>query len=199
MKKIIAKLLVFVMILLAVPVTDTQAADNSKKAYKAYRTWLTKKAPAKYKKYALTDLNGDGTSELVGRYKKGETIFIIICSFNGKKVVTKQFQDGVTTSGGYRASLQYIPKTGKILYSTMDVSSGKEKNAIYQLKKGQLKRSAYGTAKYSRRGVSCKWGKKKVSENTYNAKLEKAFDFSKAKQLVDLKYISREKVKKKLK
>ena len=67
------------------------------------------------------------------------------------------------------------------------------------IKKGQLKRSAYGTAKYSRRGVSCKWGKKKVSENTYNAKLEKAFDFSKAKQLVDLKYISREKVKKKLK
>lgn len=199
MKKWITGLLVFVVMFLVVPATDTQAANSSKKAYKAYRTWLTKKAPSKYKKFALTDLDGDGTSELVGHYKKGETDFIIICSYNGKKVATKQFQDVVTTSGGYRASLQYIPKTGKILYSTMDVSSGKEENVIYQMKKGKLKRIASGTAKYSMRGVSCRWRNKKVSESTYNNKLGKAFDYSSSKQFTGLKYIFREKIKKKLK
>lgn len=187
------------MILFILPTTDVQAANNSKKANKAYRTWLTRNAPSKYKKYAVTDMNGDGISELVGRYKRGETTHIIICSYNGKKVVTKQFQEAVTTSGGYRASLQYIPGKGTIRYSTGYAGSGEFQDKIYQLKKGKLKKVASGTIKYSVHGANCKWRGKKVSESTYNNNLNKLFNSSSAKSLNKLKYISKAKLKNKLK
>lgn len=195
MKKIIATVLLFSMICSVMPSAKVQAAGKEK-AYKAYYEWLQKEAPSLYKKYKLVKLDGDNIPELVG-YAKEDGAFLyyyIICSYDGKKVNTKTFEEGAF--GSFRGGASYIPKKGKIHVSSMSSGTGKGSDDLCTLKKGKFKETELGTFQLN---MSYKWKKKKVSEKVYYKKLDQAFDSSKAKSFSDLKYISKSKMKKKLK
>lgn len=199
MKKMILQLMILVMLILAVPTTDVQAAGSNKKAYKAYANWLNKKAPSQYKKFTLVKLDGDKVPELVGQYKDRGMEYYIICSYDGKKVRTKELAAGVAMIGGFRGAVSYIPKKGKILETYIYGGTGAGNDTVYQLKKGKFKKAASGSSQYNSRGKQTfKWGKKKVNGDTYNNNLNKAFNHSKEKSFADLKYISKSNMKKKL-
>ncbi len=199
MKKTITKLLLLLMLVLAIPTTDVQAAGSKKKAYKAYVNWLNKKAPSQYKMFALVKLDGDKVPELVGQYINGGMEYYVICSYDGKKVRTKEFAAGVSGVGGFRGAVSYIPKKGKVLERYIYAGTGAGTDNVYQLKKGKFKMAASGSSKYNSQGKqSFKWGKKKVSNKTYNNKLNKAFNCSKGESFAGLKYMSKSKMKKRL-
>lgn len=203
MKKYITRILIFVLLLSVVPATDVQAASK-KKVYKAYYNYLVKKSNSgdlkKFTKYCLVNLDGDRIPELVG-YHKDKDLAVdryVICSYNGKKVVTKEFQDGVASSGGYRGLLTYIPNKGKIKHSYISSGSGSEYVEVYSLKKGVYKKTVDAGSEY-RNGRHYRWGNTPVSKSTYDRKLNKAFNADRSKRFCDLKYISKTKMKKKLK
>lgn len=199
MKKMMTQLMILVMLILAIPATDVQAAGSNKKAYKAYVNWLNKKAPSEYKKFALVKLDGDKLPELVGQYKVCGMEYYIICSYDGKKVRTRELAAGVAMVGGFRGNVSYIPKKGKIFETYIYGGSGEGTDNVYQLKKGKFKRAASGSSKYNSRGKQTfKWGKKKVNNKTYHNKLNKAFNRSKEKSFDELKYISKTDMRKKL-
>ncbi len=198
MKKIITRLIVFLLIILAVPVLDVQAAGNNKKACKAYRSWLNKKAPSKYKEFALVKLDKDSVPELVGHYQKNGMDHYVICGYDGRKVVTKRLSDGVAPVGGYRGVWMYMPKKGKLLHEYIYGGTGSECDEVYHFKKGKLKLVTTGSKEYQCGKKICAWGGKKTGKGNYERKLKKAFNTSKGKVFYDLKYISRTKMKKKL-
>lgn len=192
--------MILAILVLTIPATDVQAAGSSKKAYKAYVNWLNKKAPSEYKKFTLVKLDGDKVPELVGQCKDGYMEYYIVCSYNGKKVNAREFAAGVAPVGGFRGTVSYIPKKGKILETYLSGGTGAQEDNVYQLKKGKLKKAAAGSSAYNSQGKQTfKWGKKKVSQANYNKNLNKAFNRSKGKSFSKLKYISKAKMKKKLK
>lgn len=197
MKKIVAMLLVFTVLCSGIPSTQVQAASKAK-TYKAYYNWLNKKSPSLYKKYKLVNLDGDKVPELVGCFKDKDfgVTYYVVCSYNGKKVTTEEFAGGAASSGGFRGGVSYIPGKGKILSTEWSSGTGEGDDTLYQLKKGKFKATILGTFKM---GMSYKWKKKKVSEKVYYKKLKKVFNSSKAKSFDELKYISKSKMKKKLK
>lgn len=198
-KKRFIKVLLLVMFIMLVPSVSVQAASK-KKAYKAYYNWLAKEAPKEYKKYTLVKLDGDKVPELIGHYSVEYLDYYIVCSYDGKNVVTQEFQEGVATAGGFRGSLLYIPKKGKILSSSFLAGTGDANDDIYALKKGKFKRVAAGESGYEFNGDQhYTWNNKKVSKKNYNKKLKKVFNKSKGKSFTSLKYISKSKMKKKLK
>ncbi len=201
MRKSIVRFFVIALIAALLPSMSIQAASK-KKVYKAYYNWLVKSAPSAYKKYCLVDLDGDNISELVGFYcnkKYGVINNYIICYYDGKKVVTKTFTDGVASVGGYRGSLTYIPRKGKIMDASLLGGTGSQSNEVYKLKNGTLKRTAIANIEYVNGKAKYKWNGKSVSKKTYTSKLKKAFNTSNPKAFSDLKYISKAKMKKALK
>ena len=200
----------FLLIMLFMNGKNVQAA-SSKKAYKAYYNWLVKDVPSKYKAFCLVKLDGDNTMELVGHYKRKEywdsrikdynisEDCYIICSYNGKDVVVEEFGEGKVNR--CYSELSYIPNKGKIRKSTFPSGAGVSWDEIVTLKKGKFKETASGTINCSGNYSEWDyiWNNKSVTEKKYKKLLKKAFDNSKAKSFSDLKFISKKKMKKKLK
>ncbi len=197
-KKSLIVVLLFVLFLM-IPSNDVEAASK-KKVYKAYYSWLIKKAPKSYKEYSLVKLDSDKIPELIGHYQDDYGMhYYIICAYNGKKVVTNGLYAGMAYTSSYTGSLYYIPKKGKILQYTSYAAGTQKSDEVYKLKKGKLKVVANGTFEYRNNKSIYRWNDKKVSKSTYNKKLKKAFNQSKAKSFGDIQYYSKSKMKKKLK
>jgi hypothetical protein len=198
-KKRLLEVLLLVMFVMVVPTVSVQAASK-KDAYKAYSNWLAKEAPKQYKKYTLVKLDGDKVPELIGYYSDEGMDYYIVCAYDGKNVVTQEVQEGVASVGGFRGSLLYMPKKGKIWSNSISAGTGAEYDAVYVLKNGKFKSAASGSSEYGLNGKKQYiWNDKRVSKKNYNKNLKKSFNTSKGKTFTSLKYISKSNMKKKLK
>lgn len=174
---------------------------RQKKAYTAYYNYMKKSELSDYTEFQLIKLDGDSTPELIGHYRDEYYMDnYVICSYDGKKVVTEFLFDGISTTSYYRGVLYYLPKKGKIWDTSQYAGGTSQYDDIYTLKGGKLKRTAHGEKEYSEKAskFKCKWNNKSMSESTYEKKLNKAFDTSKAKAFRDMKFISKAKMKAKL-
>lgn len=189
------------------PSAKVQAAGQEE-VYKAYYEWLQKEAPSMYEKYTLIDLDGDQIPELVGDYR-AVGWKIIICSYDGKKVVSQELGDslGITNAN----EIYYIPGKGMV-YEMREYWSSWSYYEDYMLENGKIKKvaSKEGESFYSKTAGkyvykdTYKWNKKTVSKKVYDRnykKLKKTLniDDSKRKSFYELKYISKSEIMKKLK
>lgn len=196
MKKIISMFMILVLIVMAFPITEVHA-KNSKKVYKAYYSWIKKKAPKGYNSFKLIKLDNNKTPELLAVKHEDMCDEYILCTYKSGKVTGNNFISGMAGGSWYAWSTSYIPKSGKLFYGEYIRSNGEETNTIYKLKNGKLKKKYIGYISPELRGY--KWNKKSVSKNTYDKKLNKVYKREKAKDFSQLKYISKKKMLKEIK
>lgn len=201
MKKTITRILFLFMLLALIPSVNVQAASK-KSAYKAYRSWLAKSAPVsdsgKAYEYCLLDLDNDKVPELIGHYYDKDYFrdHYVICTFDGKKVNTKKL------AADFRTDVSYLPQKGKVQLLGIDSPAFMTIYIkIYTIKKGKIKSSASGDTSFDTdtNKFIYEWKGKRVSKKAFDKASKKAFNSSNGKSFSELKYISKSKMKKKLK
>lgn len=199
MKKIITTVLLFSMLCSIMPSSRVQATKKEE-AYQAFYHWLETDAPPYCQEYQLVKIDGDDVPELVGYYKskRQKRYYYIICSYDGKNLRAYQFCEGFKSA----SPISYIQGKGKMLFSNhpLEGDSDSGYDLLVTLKKGKFTDDYVGRIEVGSKGkLQYEWKKKKVSEQVYEKNLKKVFDQSKAQAFSKLKYISKSKMKKKLK
>lgn len=194
MKKTATRLLLLMLLIFAVSPVSAHAAGK-KAVYKAYTNWMNSKEATKYKKFCLVELDSDKIPELIGVYNRTGYPGInnyIICSYSGGKIVKRAFQDAAGT-GGARITISYVPRKGKLVSCQGHSMSPVDDYIVYKWKGGQWRNAGQGTKNYI--SGKCTWGKKSMSKS----KFDKKVSAKNSKPFFELTFISKAKMRKKLK
>ena len=211
-KKLMIMLFASIFIISSFSVISSEAAGGKKKkVYKAYYKYIQQKEQngTIIDKISLADLDNDGIPEMIllgsisNPYKLD---YYNVCIYNNNKITTVTLEDGKDNNHKYISS--YIPKSGKLMRKVVSKSDKKiVSNHFYTIKNSKCNKDEAdrlatsmeieGTGKgkfvlcYSINGIF-------VSKSEYDKKLKEVYNTKKAKPIKKLKYISKEKMLKKL-
>ncbi len=212
-KRFISMLLVLAVLVAAFPSSNVEAASRTKKkAYKAYYKWMKSDEmkisdyrEEKFNKFKLVDLDNDKIPELIALYEDRvgtDVNTYAICTFDGKKVNSIKVCSGVAGAGGFRGSVSYIPKKGKIAAYSMSSGTGSSYDTYYKIKKGKIVITHTLTMErtfYPQQTETYKVNKKVVSKSKFEKTEKKIYASKKSVNFDKLKFISKKKMLKKLK
>lgn len=198
--------------------TKTKPKEKSAetKIYRKFLDIVTGADQAKWDRFALIDLDGDGVFELFATCIDGEREdpgiqpYMIVGHKEEDVIKNDELFDGVAGAGGYRGSLYYLEGKGKLHESMVFAPLGEPADRVYLLKDGEITETDMGEFEADRttdisgddwdlyEHGEWHWNGRTVTEDEYKNSLREATDNTQGKPLSEAGWLSSKRVAKKL-